>query len=479
MVEIIDVIKLDESWTESKRKNTFLWEENKVQLNNNLSIEGSLNITNDDDDNDNNNTNLINIKTVQTDPNKKTCYASISFNTQIIDKENKWLIGTGMDDYLGNPESFGIVNINNGVSGLYLEPNNSNWFSLSDLRLKNIISNIDNSLDKINKIRAVYYSWKNDINNVPQVGFIAQDVLEVFKEAVSIPKNPDTQYYGVSYSNMTPLLLSGIQELYNKVIKNEYLIGNNNELINSNNNLIFELKEITEINKKYIDLRQNELILLLNNKINEINDINLKQQEDLDELKILKNIKKEIFEDVDTKFNDINRIFNTVNNKFNNIDDKINTFSTLINNENKFNSANIEKINNIQLNINNKLNLLDDNYTKILKNNEYIMDRLVILENLDVKFNNLIENNDNLISLYDDLFDKHNIIKEKNLILENELSLIKEKNIKSEIELAELKKLVIEMANNITDLKKNTTINKNKIDILQNVVTNIQKKNNV
>jgi len=437
MVEIIDVIKLDESWTESKRKNTFLWEENKVQLNNNLSIEGSLNITNDDDDNDNNNTNLINIKTVQTDPNKKTCYASISFNTQIIDKENKWLIGTGMDDYLGNPESFGIVNINNGVSGLYLEPNNSNWFSLSDLRLKNIISNIDNSLDKINKIRAVYYSWKNDINNAPQVGFIAQDVLEVFKEAVSIPKNPDTQYYGVSYSNMTPLLLSGIQELYNKVIKNEYLIGNNNELINSNNNLIFELKEITEINKKYIDLRQNELKLLLNNKINEINNINLKQQEELDELKIL------------------------------------------INNENKFNSANIEKINNIQLNINNKLNLLDDNYTKILKNNEYIMDRLVILENLDVKFNNLIENNDNLISLYNDLFDKHNIIKEKNLILENELSLIKEKNIKSEIELAELKKLVIEMANNITDLKKNTTINKNKIDILQNVVTNIQKKNNV
>jgi hypothetical protein len=38
---------------------------------------------------------------------------------------------------------------------------------------------------------------------------------------------------------------------------------NNNKLINSNNNLIFEIKHITEINKQYIDLKNTELKLNL------------------------------------------------------------------------------------------------------------------------------------------------------------------------------------------------------------------------
>jgi hypothetical protein len=478
-----ECFKIDSNWKEPKRKHTFLWSDDKVQLNNNLSIEGSLNIINDDDDNDNNNTNLINIKTVQTDPNKKTCYASISFNTQLVDKENTWLIGTGMDDYLGTPDNFGIININNGFSGIYLEPNNSNWFSLSDLRLKNIISNIDNSLDKINNIRAVYYSWKSDDSNTPQVGVIAQDVLNVFKEAVSIPKNPETQHYGVCYSNLIPLLLSGIQELHSKVSANYELVSNNNKLINNNNNLLFELKDITEINKKYIDLKYNELILILNKKINEINSINTLQQEDIDSL----------------KKNNEEHVNNTIYN-INNMHSILSNYQLLIDKhteENNKNKSHIDKINEKYNNYDNKLDNLLMNHIKILKQqeeiyekNDYLQSRFAHFDNLEVAFDNIVVNNDNLITeteknnnlvmeykllleKYADLIEKNNNLVEaqnKNINnLEIQINTLKEKNNTLETNLNELN-------NKMSEQQKLININKNKYDILQNMITNIQKK---
>lgn len=81
--------------------------------------------------------------------------------------------------------------------------------SSSDIRLKSNISTIDNALDKTKKLRGVYY----DMNGLPDIGVIAQEVEEVLPEVV---KNT-SEYKSVAYGNITALLIEAIKELSAKV----------------------------------------------------------------------------------------------------------------------------------------------------------------------------------------------------------------------------------------------------------------------
>lgn len=117
--------------------------------------------------------------------------------------------------------------------------------SFSDVRLKNIISKIDNPLEKIMSINTFKY-LPNDIakqlnavttyNARPQVGLSAQDVQEVLPEVISIApfdtcnlengeivSKSGQNYLTVSYERMIPLLIECIKELKreNVEIKNK------------------------------------------------------------------------------------------------------------------------------------------------------------------------------------------------------------------------------------------------------------------
>ena len=400
-------------WKEPKNKQNFIFNKNNILLNNNLSVEGVLNLSNDDDNNDNNNIHLLNINTVQTDLNKKTCYASICFNTKQLNNENKWIVGTGMDDYVGDINDFGIININNGYSGVYLQPNNSTWFSLSDVRLKNVISNIDNCLDKISKINPVYYKWKQDTTDTLQVGVIAQEVLAVFKEAVAIPKDTEKQFYSVSYTNLIPLLIGGIQELQTQVSYNHEILMNNNKLINSNNNLIFEIKNITEINKQYIDLKNTELKLNLEEKINISNN-------NLDNLSIKVNKNEE--QDA------LSQLLHDESDK--NIN-KLNTELNLFTYKNK--------------ELENKNKILENLFRDLLKKNTILEENLNILEN-------------------------------KNQSLKNDITILNNKNNMLEKLINNNKNTIDQNSDKISEQQKNFNIYKNKLDILQNMITTLKKK---
>ena len=45
------------------------------------------------------------------------------------------------------------------------------------------------------------------------IGLVAQESLEVMPEIVQVPKDPETEYYTIAYTNLVPLLLKAIQEL--------------------------------------------------------------------------------------------------------------------------------------------------------------------------------------------------------------------------------------------------------------------------
>ena len=95
--------------------------------------------------------------------------------------------------------------------------NNVQFATLSDIRQKQNINKLDNSLSKIMGLNPVSFNWKSNNEFVP-AGFIAQEVEEVFPEYVV--QNME-EINGVTYKGLTggmtggivPVLVKAIQEL--------------------------------------------------------------------------------------------------------------------------------------------------------------------------------------------------------------------------------------------------------------------------
>ncbi len=82
----------------------------------------------------------------------------------------------------------------------------------SDISLKENIREIDTALEKITKLRGVTYEWKDKEKRGDKchIGLIAQEVEEVFPEAVS--KDPEGNK-GVAYSRLVAPLIEAVKTL--------------------------------------------------------------------------------------------------------------------------------------------------------------------------------------------------------------------------------------------------------------------------
>ena len=78
----------------------------------------------------------------------------------------------------------------------------------SDIELKENISAITDSLNKINSIRGVEFDWKNQSGR--DYGVIAQEIEQVYPFAV---KEGTDGYKSVNYSALIPLLIEAIKDL--------------------------------------------------------------------------------------------------------------------------------------------------------------------------------------------------------------------------------------------------------------------------
>lgn len=88
----------------------------------------------------------------------------------------------------------------------------------SDLRLKDNIIKLDDSLSKVEQLKGVSYELKSDPGRT-RLGLIAQEVNEIVPEVVNI--DDDTALYSVSYQSLVPVLIEAIKELSDRVKKLE------------------------------------------------------------------------------------------------------------------------------------------------------------------------------------------------------------------------------------------------------------------
>ncbi len=84
------------------------------------------------------------------------------------------------------------------------------WAQVSDIRLKENIKPLINSLSKILSLQGVTFNWKDKVNfnSNLQIGLIAQEVDKVVPEIVS----KDGEYQMIEYALLTPLLVEAIKE---------------------------------------------------------------------------------------------------------------------------------------------------------------------------------------------------------------------------------------------------------------------------
>ena len=86
------------------------------------------------------------------------------------------------------------------------------FFETSDERLKDIVNPITVDLDKLSKLRKVYFNWKDKPDSNLQLGMIAQDVQELYPELVSEMNGQ----LSLSYEKLSVIALEAIDVLHNE-----------------------------------------------------------------------------------------------------------------------------------------------------------------------------------------------------------------------------------------------------------------------
>jgi hypothetical protein len=112
-----------------------------------------------------------------------------------------------------NPGTSANVQIYNLLSGtgtaLVVDANGKVFKSTSDARLKENISTLQGTIDKIKKLNGVSFSMIGDENRNTEIGLVAQEVEEVYPELVMTSHDG---YKSVKYQNITAILIEGMKE---------------------------------------------------------------------------------------------------------------------------------------------------------------------------------------------------------------------------------------------------------------------------
>lgn len=143
---------------------------------------------------------------------------------------------TGKEWYVGPDSSnnFVIYRQSGPPWGVSINDGGTGWNANSDQRLKKNIQTLssEKGLAAIEKLNPVSFNWKDLDSSTAQLGFIAQEVQEVFPELVS--EGPSIQTIskplGLNYTGLIPALVKAIQEQQQEIdqLKQEIQLLKNN-----------------------------------------------------------------------------------------------------------------------------------------------------------------------------------------------------------------------------------------------------------
>ena len=128
---------------------------------------------------------------------------------------SRWNVGSN-SFVKGGTDYTTLTCVSGSGGGVSLTSGATAWVSASDSRLKNVTGTYTTALADIAQIQPVKFTWKDDATNKPQVGVIAQSVQPVVPEAIDNlrhSKEDETEYLGVRYTELIPLMIASIQEL--------------------------------------------------------------------------------------------------------------------------------------------------------------------------------------------------------------------------------------------------------------------------
>lgn len=86
----------------------------------------------------------------------------------------------------------------------------------SDRRLKTNIKALEPILDRVMRLEPSRYVYKNNPNTIESIGFIAQDVKQLFPEFVSVSSDAEG-LHTLDYAGMSVLAIKAIQEFKNEI----------------------------------------------------------------------------------------------------------------------------------------------------------------------------------------------------------------------------------------------------------------------
>ena len=113
--------------------------------------------------------------------------------------------------FQGNDGGSGITALTLDMSAAGAATFNNDVTAFSDERLKSNIETIPNALETVCAMRGVNFT-RNDNNDQPGTGVIAQEMQEVFPVVVK-ENNDENNTLSVSYGNLVGVLIESIKEL--------------------------------------------------------------------------------------------------------------------------------------------------------------------------------------------------------------------------------------------------------------------------
>ncbi len=139
------------------------------------------------------------------------------------------------------------------TTAIVIDSNGNLHSNSSDIRLKENIKPLDNSLDKILKLRGVSFTWKANPEYGTRIGFIAQEFEKVIPELAFT--NPVDGYKGINYAEVTAVLVESVKEQQKQIealkTENNRLKADNNQFTNANKQITKRLERLEQLISGY------------------------------------------------------------------------------------------------------------------------------------------------------------------------------------------------------------------------------------